>query len=73
MTMAVAACATCLRLRVFFSVALPLVALIYLQPAAAVRLAALLPTPSTIGWGLVVGSVVGFWIKRRAWRRKRTA
>lgn len=64
-------CKTCLRLRLYLSVALPLVALIYLQPEGAVRLAAWLPAPTVIGWGIVVVGLVAFAVRLRAWRRGR--
>ncbi|PWK60378.1 hypothetical protein [Roseicyclus mahoneyensis] len=64
-----APCKTCQRLRLYLTVALPLVAMIYLQPDGAVRLATWLPSPTVIGWGIIVVGVVGFALKLRAWRR----
>jgi hypothetical protein len=64
-------CGTCKRLRLFFCVALPLVAMIYLQPEGAVRLAARLPTAEGIGWGIAIACVLVFGV--RLWVSQRDA
>lgn len=51
-------CATCLRLRMFLTIAGGLIAGIYLQPGWATAVAGLMPAPLMIGWGIFgVGSV----------------
>ena len=65
-------CTTCqgLRLRLFLSLALPLIAMIYLQPEGAVRLATAMPGPDLIGWGIALACGIGFGLRLRAWRRE---
>lgn len=67
--MGTSGCRTCLRLRLFLGAALPLVAMIYLQPQGAVRLAAIVPSPALIAGGLVLACAVGFWVRLRALRQ----
>ncbi|MHA7886717.1 hypothetical protein [Roseicyclus sp.] len=62
-------CSTCTRLRGFFSVALPLIALIYLQPETALRIAGRLPDATVIGWGIALGVPLAFGLRYAAWRR----
>lgn len=62
-------CRTCLKLRAFLCAALPLIAMIYLQPEGAMRLAGHMPSPEFIGWGIVSACALGFWIRLRAFRR----
>ena len=50
------ACATCLRIRLYILAAFPLIALIYIQPEGAQRLAALMPDTMTVA---VIMMVIG--------------
>lgn len=70
--MAASGCGTCKRLRLFFGAALPLVAMLYLQPEGAVRLAAHLPTAEVIGWGIALACGLGFAVRLWAWRKDAT-
>lgn len=63
------ACSTCKRLRLYFCAALPLVAMLYLQPEGAMRLAARMPTAEAIGWSIALACVLGFGVRLLAWRR----
>ena len=61
-------CATCFRIRLFLGVAVGLIIMIYIQPGAATRLAALTPSSGAIAWGMMgVGAVV-FGLRYRAWK-----
>lgn len=68
--MGASTCTTCQRLRLFLSLALPLIAMIYLRPEGAVRLASVMPGPDLIGWGIGLACGIGFWVRLRAWRRE---
>jgi hypothetical protein len=63
-------CRGCRRIRVFLCVALPLVAMIYLQPAVAVRLSRQLPDSASIGWAIFFGAVLVFALRLVLWRRQ---
>lgn len=69
MTGGARACRACRRIRVFMTLALPLIALIFLQPAAAIRLARHLPDSASIGWAIALGAVVVFALRLIAWRK----
>ena len=60
-------CETCFRIRVFLGIALGLIIMIYLQPAAATRMAELTPSSGFIAGAMMVAGVVGFVIKYRKW------
>lgn len=60
-------CSFCRRLQGFLSVALPLIAMIYLQPDAALRIAGRLPDAAVIGWGIGLAAVLGFALRYIAW------
>lgn len=64
------ACRGCLRIRLFLGAALPLVAMIYLQPAMALRLSRHLPDSGSIGWAIVIGAGVVFVLRLVLWRRQ---
>lgn len=53
----------------FFCAALPLIALIYLRPDGAMRLAALLPSAEIIGYGIALACALGFGFRLHAWRQ----
>lgn len=63
-------CRACHRIRMFLMLALPLIAMIYLQPAAAVRLSRHLPDSSSIGWAILALAVAAFALRLAAWRRQ---
>jgi hypothetical protein len=58
-----APCATCQRIRVFVTLGLVLIALIYLQPQGAMALARLMPDPVWIGAGLTLAGAVVFVLR----------
>jgi hypothetical protein len=57
-----------LRLRLFLTVAGGLIAMIYLQPAAALRLAALMPGSGVIAAIIAVAAVGGFALRLALWQ-----
>jgi hypothetical protein len=67
------ACAACLRIRWFLSMALPLVVLIGLRPGAAVRVAGLMPDPVVLGAGVVGLAGLTFFVRLAAHRREARA
>lgn len=58
-------CATCLKLRMFLTIAGGLIAGIYLQPGWATAVAGLMPAPLTIGWGILGIGTVAFATRLR--------
>lgn len=64
-------CATCLRLRMFLTIAGGLIAGLYLQPEWATAVAGLMPAPLIIGWGICVGGSLSFWLRFRDYQRQR--
>lgn len=61
-------CATCFRIRMFLGIAVGLIIMIYIQPGAAIRLAALTPSSGAIAWGLMGAGAVAFAIRYRSWK-----
>lgn len=64
-------CATCLRLRMFLTIAGGLIAGLYLQPGWATAVAGLMPAPLMIGWGICAVGGLGFGLRFRDHVRQR--
>lgn len=63
-------CATCLRLRLFLTLAGALIIGLYLQPGWATALAGLMPPSLVIGWAICIGGAIGFSFRLRTHLRK---
>ncbi|WP_437196283.1 hypothetical protein [Roseovarius sp. MS2] len=59
------ACGTCLRLRMFLTIAGALIAGLYLQPGWATAVAGLMPAPLLIGWAICGFGTLGFVLRLR--------
>lgn len=62
-------CALCKRIRLYLTVAVPLVIMLGLRPESAQRLAALMPSAEMIGYGIVGLGALEFIRRWVVWRK----